>query len=174
VKRNILVVFGSVILSILLLLTSPFPEKGMADSTDTVISQVIYQVKTVLIRQLSPVDIKDMINRAVDEGATGYKLNYYDSGKMGWSIEDSKGREVYSVIFLFSSQQAKEGTYFGPLMSSLSDAKEVHKRHREVLSSYFKKITTDKYDIGDSCTAFTELFKGTTGAGRTKITVKCP
>lgn len=171
-KRNIFVVFGIIILNILLLLPSVFAGKVMTDSVDTVITQTIFQVKAVLIRQLSPVEIKDMINRGRDKGATGYKLNYYSNDKMGWSIEDRKGREVISVIFIFINQHAKEGSYFVPLMS-FNDAKEVHNRYREVLSGYFKLIGTNKYDIGDNCTAFMELFKGTTGTGRTKITIKC-
>ena len=136
-----------------------------------VIYAVIYQVKTVLIKRLAPSDIEEMINHARDIGATGYKLNHYSGGKMGWSMEDSKGREVYSVIFSFLGRQAKEGAYFGPLMS-FRDAKVSHNWYREVFSGYFKQIGPDKYDINDNCMASMELFKGTAGSGRTIITVE--
>ena len=137
-----------------------------------VIYAVIYQVKTVLIKQLAPSDIEKMINHARDIGATGYKLNHYSGGKMGWSMEDSKGREVYSVIFSFLGRKAKKGEYFGPLMS-FRDAKVSHNWHRKVFLGYFKQIGPDKYDINDNCVAIVELFKGTTGSGRTIITVEC-
>lgn len=131
----------------------------------------IYQAKTILIRQLATGDIEEMINKVRDMGATGYKLNHYSGGKMGWSIEDSKGREVNFVIFTFLGRKAKVGVYFGPLMS-FNDAKVIHNWHRNVLSGYFKQIGTDKYDINDNCVAIMELFKGTTGLGRTIITIE--
>jgi len=148
----------------------------LTDSDKAVVAQaiygVIYQVKTVLIKRLAPSDIERMINHARDIGATGYKLNHYSGGKMGWSMEDSKGREVYSVIFSFLGRQAKEGVYFGPLMS-FRDAKVSHNWYREVFSGYFKQIGPDKYDINDNCTANMELFQGSTGLGRSIITVVC-
>ena len=136
-----------------------------------VVALVIYQVKAVLIKQLAPGDIEEMINHVRDIGATGYKLNYYSGGKMGWSMEDSKGKEVYSAIFSFLGRRAKEGIYFGPLIS-FPDAKVVHNWHIEALSDYFKRIGVDKYDINDDCVAIIELFRGTAGSGRTIITIE--
>jgi hypothetical protein len=171
-KKHLLMVFRSVLINLVLLLSLGFVQTLMADSIDKVISHAIYQVKTVVLKKLSPGDVEEMINRARDKGATGYKVYQYGGGKMGWSMLDSKGKEVYVVIFSFSDRQSREGTYLGPLMS-FRDAQDIHKLHIQVLSNYFKQLETDKYDIGDKCIALTELFKGTTGAGRTKITVKC-
>lgn len=171
-KRHFKMVFGACLLDFVLLLPPAFAETVIPDSVDTVISNAIYQVKIVLMRKLASGDVEDMINRGRNAGVTGYKLNHYAGGQMGWSVADSKGREVFSVIFSFVGFQAREGTYFGPLMS-FRDAKEIHKQHRQVLSGHFKQIGADTYDVGDNCMAFTELFKGSAGAGRTKITIKC-
>ena len=143
------------------------------DPATTAISNTIYQVKNVLIKQSSPIDIEEMINQARDKGATGYKTDRYSGGKTGWTLYDSKGREVLRVIFSFVDQKAKKGRYLGPLMSSFEDAKELHKLHREILSKHFKQIGTDKYEMDDNCKAFMELFKGRSGLGRTIITVEC-
>jgi hypothetical protein len=75
------------------------------------------------------------------------------------------------VIFTFSRGQAREGVYYGPLLSN--DVQVVHNYHRNVLSSNFKQISTDIYDINDNCVAAIKLFGGTTGLGRTIITVNC-
>jgi hypothetical protein len=122
------------------------------DSAEAAFVHTIYQVKTVLIKQLSAADIEEMINDVRNMGATGYKLNHYYGGKLGWSIEDKRGREVNSVIFTFSGQQPRAGEYLGPLMSS-NDAKEIHSWHRNVLSNNFKQTSTEKYDVGDKCMA---------------------
>jgi hypothetical protein len=148
------------------------PTESDKSEVAQVIYQTIYQIKTIIVRRLAANDIEELIKRARDLGATGYKLNKYSGGKMGWSIEDSKGREVYSVIFSFHEQQAREGVYLTPLMT-FRDAKEVHSWHRKVISSYFRQIDADKYDINDNCLAFVELFKGATGLGRTRINIKC-
>lgn len=143
-----------------------------SDSAEAVFVHTMYQVKTVLIKQLSTGDIEEMINKVLDMGATGYRLDHYHGGKMGWSLEDKKGRELNSVIFTFSARQPRVGEYLGPLMS-FSDAKAIHTWHRNVLSGNFKQISNDKYDMGDNCIAIIKLFKGTTGLGRTIITVEC-
>jgi len=143
-----------------------------SDSAEAALVNTIYQIKTVLIKQLRSADIEEMINKARDIGATGYKLNHYSGGKMGWSIEDSRRREVNSVIFTFLGHRAKVGAYYGPLMS-FKDAKVIHNWHNNTLSTYFKQIDTNKYDINDNCVAIMDLFKGTTGLGRTIITVEC-
>jgi len=105
-------------------------------------------------------------------GATGYKINYYYDGNMGWSINDSRGREVNSAIFTFVGQRARKGAYYGPLMS-FSDAKVIHNWHKNVLSKQFSQIVMNKYDIGNNCVAQIDLFKGTTGLGRTILTIDC-
>ena len=160
-------VFWACLLDFVLLLPPAFAETVIPDSVHTVISNAIFQVKIVLMRKLASGDVEDMINRGRNAGVTGYKLS-----QMGWSVADSKGREVFSVIFSFVGSQAREGTYFGPLMS-FRDAIEIHKQHRQVLSGHFKQIGADTYDIGDNCMAFTELFKGSAGTGRTKMSIKC-
>jgi hypothetical protein len=113
-----------------------------------------------------------MIKQARNKGATGYKFDRYSEGKTGWSLFDSKGREVLRVIFSFVGHRATEGKYFGPLMS-LHDSKEVHKWHGDILSKYYKQIGFDKYYLEDNCTASVELFQGSTGLGRSIITVVC-
>jgi hypothetical protein len=98
---------------------------------------------------------------------------YQANDQMGWSVEDSKGTETFSVIFSFIGSKASEATYYGPLML-FSDAIEIHKLHNQVLVNNFKQIGSDRYDIGDNCIALVELFKSeTSGGGRTRITMKC-
>jgi hypothetical protein len=145
------------------------------DQTDpvaTVILNTICQVKSVLIKQSSPSDIEEMINQARKKGATGYKTDRYSGGKTGWTLNDSKGREMHRVIFSFVGHEAKEGRYLGPLIT-FQDSKEVHNWHRGVMSKYYKQIGTDKYDIENNCMANMELFKGSSGLWRTIITVEC-
>ncbi len=143
-----------------------------SDLAKKVFVKVIYQIKTVLIERFRQSDIEEMINKAREMGATGYKLNYYSGGKMGWSIEDRKGSQVFSVIFTFLEQRSNIGTYFGPLIS-FKDAKVIHNWYKNNLSTHFKQIDTNKYDLSDNCFAVMDLFKGTTGLGRTIITFEC-
>ena len=145
------------------------------DQTDpltTVILNTIYQIKNVLIKQSSPSDIEEMINQARKKGATGYKANRYSGEKAGWTLNDSQGREVHRVIFSFVGHEAREGRYLGPLCA-FQLSKEVHNWHRGILSKYYKKTGTDKYDIENNCMANMELFKGSSGLWRTIITVEC-
>ena len=145
------------------------------DQTDpvaTAILNTIYQIKNVLIKQSSPIDIEEMIKQVRDKGATGYKTDRYSGGKSGWTLYDSKGREVLRVIFSFVDQKAKEGKYLDPLML-FKDAKKIHKLYREILSKRFKQLGTGKYEMDDNCMVFMELFKGSTGLGRTIIAVEC-
>ena len=138
--------------------------------------QTIYytlnQVKNVVIKKLTSKDIEGMIKNARDAGGTGLKSSRYGSDKMGWWLEDSKGREVYVVIFSFFGGRAKEGEYLGPLMS-FQNAKEIHSFHEKTLLEYFKQIDNNKYDLNDNCTASLRMFHGATGLGRTIITVEC-
>lgn len=154
-------------------LSPTYSETAISSTVDAAIANAIYQVKIALMGKFTSIDIENMINRGHDAGISPYKINRYANNQMGWSVEDSKGREVFSVIFSFIGTHASEGTYYGPLMQLFQDAKEIHKQHSIVMDNYFKKIESEKYDIGDSCTAFMELFKGRTSAGRTKIIVKC-
>ena len=87
-------------------------------------------------------------------------------------MNDSKGREVYSIIFFFLKDQAQEGKYITPLMS-FQDAKILYSLHSDFLSSHFKKIDSNKYDVNDSCLAVIELFSSTEKSGQTIITVQC-
>ncbi len=102
-KRHFKMVFGACLLDFVLLLPSVFAGTVIPESVDTVISNAIYQVKIVLIRKLAPSGVEDMINRGRNAGVAGYKLNHYSGSQMGWSVMDSKGREVFSVIFSGSS-----------------------------------------------------------------------
>ena len=149
---------------------------SFADESANPIKQMIYhtlyQVKNVVIKKSTSKDIEGMIKAARDAGGTGLKSNRYGSDKMGWSLEDSKGREVFVVIFSFLGGRAKEGDYLGPLMS-LQNAKELHSFHENTLLEYFKRIDNNKYDLNDNCTASLRLFHGATGLGRTIITVEC-
>lgn len=180
-KRHLRVLVHSVLISLALILSLRFVETIKAETSEEGlitymvkphVTQVIPQLKTVLLRKLSVSGIEDMINQVRAMGGIGYKLNRYAGDKMGWSLNDSKGNETYSVIFSFRGRQASEGEYFSPLMS-FRDAEKIHKLFMQVLPNYYRPIETNKYDIGDKCIAVTKLFKGTTGAGRTIITVKC-
>lgn len=143
-----------------------------ADPAATAIVNTLYQIKNLLIKRSSPSDIEEMIKQSRNKGATGYKFDRYSGDKTGWSLFDSKGREVLRVIFSFVGHRATEGKYFGPLMS-FNDSKEVHKWHRDIMSTYYKQIGIDKYYLEDNCTASMELFQGSTGLGRSIITVVC-
>jgi hypothetical protein len=136
------------------------------------IYHTLYQVKNVVTKKLTSKDIEGIIKTTRDAGGRGFKSSRYGSDKMGWSLEDSKGREVYVVIFSFLGGRAKEGDYLGPLMS-FQNAKELHSFHEKTLLEYFKQIDNNKYDLNDNCTASLRLFHGTTGLGRTIITVEC-
>ena len=137
-----------------------------------VIYHTLYQVKNVVIKKSTSKDIEGIIKTARDAGEKGFKTSHYGSDKMGWSLQDSKGREVYVVIFSFLGGRAKEGDYLGPLMS-FQNAKEIHSIHEKTLLEYFKQTDNNKYDLNDNCTASLRLFQGTTGLGRTIITVEC-
>lgn len=146
---------------------------SMDTEKNIMLQAVIYQMKVVLTNQLAKKSIEEIINKARDVGGvTGNKINYYSDGKMGWSMNDIKGREVYSIIFSFLKDQAQEGKYITPLMS-FQDAKILYSWHSEFLSSYFKKIDSNKYDLNDSCLAVIELFNSTEKSGRTIITIEC-
>ena len=145
------------------------------DQTDpvaTVILNTIYQVKSVIVKQSSPGDIEEMINQARKKGATGYKIDRYSGGKIGWTLNDSKGREMHRVIFSFIGHVAQKGRYLGPLIT-FQDSKEIHNWHRDVMSKYYKQTGTDRYDIENNCIANMELFKGSSGLGRTIIIIEC-
>ena len=156
----------------LIFINTPSYAGQTSDLAKAVFVKVMYQIKTVLIEQFRQSDIEEMINKARDMGATGYKLNYYSGGKMGWSIEDRKGSQVFSVIFTFLGHRSNIGTYFGPLIS-FKEAKIIHNWYKNNLSKYFKQIDTNKYDLSDNCFAKMDLFKGTTELGQTVITVEC-
>jgi len=152
-----------IILLILSLTLQPvFAEMKMTDEVDAVVSQAIYQTKNILIKQSTPDEIRNIINHVRKAGATGYKVNNHDGGKMGWSIQDSKKRVVHSIVFTFNKNKASEGVYYGPLMASQQIAREVHDLHIEVLLKHFKQVGTDKYDFGDNCEGVISLLKGQT------------
>lgn len=166
--KKYILIFSIILLNLSLTLQPVFAEMKMTDEFDSVVSQAIYQIKTVLIKQSTPEEIRNMINQVRKAGGTGYKVNNHDGDKMGWSIEDSKHRVVHSIVFTFTENKANEGTYFGPSMASQQTAKEVHDLHIAVLTKHFKQVGSDKYDFGDKCKGFIELSKG-----RTNIFIKC-
>lgn len=166
-KKHTLIL-SIILLNLSLTLQPVFAEMKMTAEVDSVVSQAIYQIKTVLIKQSTPEEIRHMINQVRKVGSTGYKVNNYDGNKMGWSIEDSKQRVVHSIVFTFNGNKAKEGTYYGPRMASQQSAKEVHDLHIAILAKHFKQVGTGKYDFSDNCKGFIELSKG-----GTNILIKC-
>lgn len=166
-KKHILIL--SIILLKLSLTFQPvFAEIKMTAEFDSVVAQAIYQIKNVLINQSTPEEIRNLINQVRKAGGTGYKVNNYDGGKMGWSIQDSKQRVVHSIVFTFNKNKASEGVYYGPLMASQQAAREVHDLHVAVLFKHYKQVGSDKYDFGDNCEGFIVLLKG-----QTQILITC-
>jgi hypothetical protein len=138
---------------------------------ETVVTNTITSIANMLIKQASPKEIEEFILSARKNGAIGYKFDRYSFEKAGWTLSDSKGRDVQRVIFSFTDQKAQEAKYLGPL-SAFQDSKVVHKWHTDVMDTYYKKRDTNNYNIGNGCIANIELFKGSSGLGRTIIVIK--
>ena len=172
--RNLVLRFTTINLFWLLVCICDISQASQAPvEADTVIASTIYQIKHVLIKRFTPADLEKLIKDARIAGATGYELNNYSPEKMGWSLKDSKEREVQSVVIFFVGNHAREGTYYGPLVSSSKDAQVIHEWHQNVMSGEFKLIDAGKYDLSDNCVANMSLFTGATGLGRTIIKVSC-
>ena len=142
---------------------------------DTSFVNTLYQIKYVIKNRFTSKEIVNMVEQARRQGATGYivvpPLNSFTKD-MGWLIEDSKGREVFRVLFTFDDNGiVNNGRYLGPLISNVQ---QIHQLHVEMLSRNYKLITPGSYDIGDGCRAIIKIFKsGVSDPGRTVITVEC-
>jgi len=175
-KTNFLII----ILFVILCFGCP-PSAIAANQSNSLIG-TLYQIKNVLIKHYSSYDIEKMIKQANEAGAQGLKLAYpsppasFIMKDMGWLIEDSKGMEVFRVYFSFMNNVAKDGRYLGPLMSNKARRgtdQEIFLFHRELLSKNLKRVSTDKYDLGDGCIASLTLFKNSADPGRTAVNVEC-
>ena len=98
--KKYILIFSIILLNLSLTLQPVFAEMKMTDEFDSVVSQAIYQIKTVLIKQSTPEEIRNMINQVRKAGGTGYKVNNHDGDKMGWSIEDSKHRKIRGQVYV--------------------------------------------------------------------------
>jgi hypothetical protein len=154
---------------LLLISKSAFPDNNM----ETTIIAAISQAKQVIINKSSLSDIEYIVSRGISNGIKNYKIDHYDNSKIGWSVVDNSGREVFRVIFSLYGNVAKEAKYYSPLMTK-NDAVEVHKIHAQIFEKNLKIIGQDKYDINDNCTASSELFRSESyDTGRTIVTINC-
>ena len=144
----------------------------ISDSADLAIKNVLYQIKSIVREGYSPERIESWIRDGKKVGVKEYRVDRYNKQEIGWSVIDSKNREVMSAIFKIESNKAVNGRYFGPLMNK-NAAGEIHVKHIELLKTYYNVIRKDVYSLGDGCSATASFFEGTTGLGRTIIDVRC-
>ena len=149
---------------------------------DVSLINTLYQIKHVIMNNFTSGDIVNLIEQAIEKGAVGYKVvqpRFSFLKDMGWLIEDSKGREVFSVLFTFKDNGiVNDGRYLGPLISKEAPRntdQQIYQFHVDILSRNYSLISPNNYNIGDGCKGVIKLFKsGDSDPGRTAIIVECP
>lgn len=162
---------SAIIASIVIVFSKNVLAVVISESADLAIQNVLYQIKTTIRENYSPKKIENWINDGKKLGVKEYRLDRYDKD-IGWSVLDSKNREVMSAIFKIENNRAVIGKYLGPL-SKNDVAQEIHVKHIEILNTYYTQISKMVYGLGDGCSAKASLFEGSTGLGRTIIEVQC-
>lgn len=149
---------------------------------DTTLINTLYQIKYVIMNKFTSGDIVNLVEQAIEKGAVGCKVvqpMFSFLKDMGWLIEDSKGREVFRVLFTFKDNGiVNNGRYLGPLISKEAQRgtdQQIYQFHVDILSRNYKLISPDNYNLGDGCRGVIKLFKSdVSDPGRTAIIVECP
>ena len=162
---------SAIVASIVIVFSTNVIAVVISESADLVIKNVLYQIKTTVKESYSPEKIESWINDGKKLGVKEYRLDRYNTD-IGWSILDSKNREVVSAIFKIENNRTVSGKYFGALAKK-DLAQEIHAKHIELLNTYYSRIGKAVYSLGDGCSAKASLFEGSTGLGRTIIEVQC-
>ncbi|WP_148896580.1 hypothetical protein [Geothermobacter ehrlichii] len=164
---------GALVVCAILMPIDEIPVAGAQSiKAEDAVVNTIYQIQHVLLNFYTSSDVEKMIMVARGKGATSYKFVRYYGGEVGWSVSDSRDKEVFKVMLTPAEGRMRKGKYLGPLMA-LDNSKKTHKWHRDIMSKYYKQIAVDRFYLGDGCTGDMKLFRGGAGYGRTIITVEC-
>lgn len=156
----------------------------------TSLTNTLLHMRYVINNKFTNKDIENFINKGIEKGAINYrlvypKIDFLQTNDMGWAIDDSKGREVFRVIFSFGDDNiVKDGKYLGPIIST-DMSNDIYTYHINGMSKNYNKINQNSYDLGDGCIGNIELQKmknniykgryviGSETKERTVITVQC-
>jgi hypothetical protein len=127
-------------------------------------------VKAIIIRKMTPEALKEIADKSDKLGIREYSY-YFKPDKMGWMLRSKDGWELAYITIDLGEGKAQSGEYLGAV-AEFPLAQQIHDLLLENMNKTYRRITPDEYDIGDNCIASINLFKGSTGLGRSRLVIK--
>jgi hypothetical protein len=145
---------------------------GDTKEIETVLVATLEIIKRALSMQFTQKQLKEVIDKvaALDTANSRRTFENPSPEKAGWNLI-SHGIELQYVIFLYEGNTPKSADYFDALLPR-AEAEGLYLINARILSSRFRHTQDNEYDLGDGYTAKVSLFKGSTGKGRTVISIR--